>query len=108
MANLSFDNSAYGQEQSVEVDDNRVNIEGSEEQTVDDERSQDNSNNDTSAYTTPIEIEVDDETGEDTQPPREVDDETGEDTQPSPPPPPQVQQPSPPPPPQVQQPSPPP
>ena len=129
MANLSFDNSAYGQEQSVELDNSRVNIEGSEEQTVDDERSQDNSNNVTSAHRTPIEIEVDDETGEDrgedtqpprevddetgedrgedTQPPREVDDETGEDrgedTQPSPPPPPQqVQQPSPPPPQQVQ------
>jgi hypothetical protein len=107
MANLSFDNSAYGQEQSIEVEDGRVSIEDGQEQSIevedgrvsiedgqeqsiDDERSEDRSNNDTAASTTPI--EDDDDTGEDTQPPREDDDDdTGEDTQPPPPPPQQAQ-----------------
>jgi hypothetical protein len=127
MANLSFDNSAYGQEQSIEVENGRVSIEDGQEQSIevengrvsiedgqeqsiDAERSEDRSNNDIAASTTPIE---DDDTGEDTQPPREDDDDTGEDTQPPPPPqqaqpPPPPQQAQPPPPPQQAQPPPPP
>ena len=127
MANLSFDNSAYGQEQSIEVEDGRVSIEDGQEQSIevedgrvsiedgqeqsiDDDRSEDRSNNDTAASTTSIEDddagedtqppreEEDDDAGEDTQPPREEeDDDAGEDTQPPPPPPQQVQPPPPPP-----------
>ncbi|MDQ3968559.1 MAG: hypothetical protein M3275_09210, partial [Thermoproteota archaeon] len=104
MDNLSFDNSAYGQEQSIEVEDGQVSIEDGQEQSIevedgqvsiedgqeqsiDDDRSEDRSNNDTAASTTSIE---DDDAGEDTQPPPPP-------QQVQPPPPPQQVQPPPPP-----------
>src|SRR5215210_6347138 len=65
MANLSSDNRAYGQEQSVEVDDGRVNIQLDQEQSVDDEGSEVSSHVDTPSPTTPRE----DDTSEDKQPP---------------------------------------
>jgi hypothetical protein len=113
MANLSFDNSAYGQQESIEVEDGRVSIEDRQQETIEVEDGR-------------VSIEdrqqesVDDDAGEDTQPPSppsppptpqqgqpdsgtsaiplEEDDDAGEDTQPpsppSPPPTPQQGQPS--------------
>src|SRR5215213_5305163 len=65
MANLSSDNSAYGQEQGLEVDDGRVNLQLGQEQSVDDEGSEVSSHVDTPSATTPRE----DDTSEDKQPP---------------------------------------
>ena len=65
IANLSFDNSAYGQEQGLEVHDGRVNLQRGQEQSVDDEGSEDSSHVDTPSPTTPRE----DDTSEDKQPP---------------------------------------
>ena len=65
MANLSFDNRAYGQEQSVEVEEGQVNIELGQEQSVDDERREDSSSDDIVTPTTPKE----DDTSEENQPP---------------------------------------
>src|SRR3712207_2579331 len=44
MANLSFDNSAYGQEQTIVVEDGRVNIQRGQEQIVIHEWLEDSSN----------------------------------------------------------------
>jgi hypothetical protein len=65
MANLSSDKSAYGQEEGLEVDDGRVNLQRGQEQSVDDEGSEDSSHVDTPSPTTPRE----DDTSEDKQPP---------------------------------------
>src|SRR3712207_4854275 len=43
IVNLSVDSSAYGQEQSVEVEDGRLSIELGQEQAIDDEGSEDRS-----------------------------------------------------------------
>ncbi|MDP8888370.1 MAG: hypothetical protein M3M89_01925, partial [Thermoproteota archaeon] len=96
MANLSSDNTAYGQEQSVEAEDDPVAIERVQEESVVLERSENtDGNNDTAALTIPREEveeeveEVEEQTGEDIQPPREeveeveeVEEQTGEDIQP--------------------------
>ncbi|MDQ3998718.1 MAG: hypothetical protein M3208_00695, partial [Thermoproteota archaeon] len=41
MATLSSDNSAYAQQESIEVEDGRVSIEGRQQQSVDDDRGED-------------------------------------------------------------------
>src|SRR5215207_2984467 len=51
MPNLSFDNRAYGQEQTVEIDNGRVSIGDGQEQTVDGKRSEDSSNDDETSST---------------------------------------------------------
>src|SRR5215211_4072038 len=51
MPNLSFDNIAYGQEQTVEIDNGRVSIGDGQEQTVDGKRSEDSSNDDETSST---------------------------------------------------------
>jgi hypothetical protein len=94
MANLSSDNSAYGQEKGLEVDDGRVNLQLGQEQSVDDEGSEVSSHVDTPSPTTPRE----DDTSEDKQPPPPEqaqpdsdtsstprEDDTSEDKQPPPP-----------------------
>jgi hypothetical protein len=98
MATLSSDNSAYAQQQSVEVEDGRVSIEGGrQQQSVDDDRGEDTQppspppsppqqgQTDSGTSDIPIEEEEKEEggTGEDTQPP----------SPPASPPPPQEQQP---------------
>src|SRR5215213_2176955 len=107
MANLSSDNSAYGQEQGLEVDDGRVNLQLGQEQSVDDEGSEVSSHVDTPSPTRPRE----DDTSEDKQPPPPEQAQPPPPEQAQPPPPEQAQPPPPeqaqPPPPEQAQPPPP-
>ena len=113
MATLSSDNSAYAQQESIEVEDGRVSIEGPQQESVEVEDGR-------VSIEGPQQESVDDDRGEETQPPspppqqgqtdsgtsdipieeeeEEEDGGTGEETQPPsppspPPPPPQEQQP---------------
>jgi hypothetical protein len=81
MTNLSFDNRAYGQEQTVEVDDGRVNIVNGQEQTADDEASQDSRNDDETSTSTPP---TEDAISEDNPPPPEPEQPPPEPEQPPP------------------------
>src|SRR5215208_808820 len=71
MPNLSFDNRAYGQEQTVEIDNGRVSIGDGQEQTVDGKRSEDSSNDDETS-STPKRPTAEEAISEDKPPPQQA------------------------------------
>ena len=71
MPNLSFDNRAYGQEQTVEIDNGRVSIGDGQEQTVDGKRSEDSSNDDETS-STPKRPTAEEAISEDNPPPQQA------------------------------------
>ena len=91
-ANLSFDNSAYAQQESIEVEDGRVSIEGRQQESIGDETGEDTQP--PSPLPSPQQRQPDSSTsGRPIEEEEEVEDETGEDTQPPSPPPEQAQPP---------------
>src|SRR5829696_9995271 len=71
MLNLSFDNRAYGQEQTVEIENGRVSIGDGQEQTVDGKRSEDSSNDDETS-STPKRPTAEEAISEDNPPPQQA------------------------------------